>query len=128
MPATDKSTVAHNGNGNGHGKPAATELIPQAHGGALLPGGVPGNKGGAGRPPNWLRDWCDDLLAKEENKAEVEAVLGNNKHPAFATMWKAIAERAHGKPDQRIMASTDTMLRIVVVSEDGTGKRCVGNG
>ena len=30
-------------------------LIPQAHGGALLRGGMRGNAGGPGRPPNELR-------------------------------------------------------------------------
>lgn len=33
----------------------SAELIPQPHGGALLTGGVPGNKGGTGRPPDWLK-------------------------------------------------------------------------
>lgn len=31
------------------------ELVPQPHGGALLSGGVPGNKGGTGRPPSTIR-------------------------------------------------------------------------
>lgn len=36
-----------------NGKP---RLIPQSHGGALLSGGIPGHKGGAGRPPSELRE------------------------------------------------------------------------
>ena len=31
------------------------KLIPQPHGGALLPGGVPGHKGAGGRPRNEVR-------------------------------------------------------------------------
>ena len=31
-------------------------LIPQAHGGALLPGGVPGPRGGTGRPRSKIRE------------------------------------------------------------------------
>lgn len=33
----------------------STEMVPQPHGGALLPGGVPGNAGGTGAPPSALR-------------------------------------------------------------------------
>lgn len=33
-------------------------LIQQPHGGALLPGGMPGNAGGAGRPPSEVRRAC----------------------------------------------------------------------
>src|SRR5205809_602307 len=78
------------------------EQVPQPHGGALNAGGTPGNAGGTGRPPNWLKDWCDDLLAKPECKEQVESVLKDSKHPAYATMWKAVAERAHGKPKESI--------------------------
>ncbi|HEX5520401.1 MAG TPA: hypothetical protein VFX29_01850 [Longimicrobiaceae bacterium] len=44
------------------------ELVPQAHGGALLAGGVKGNKGGPGRPRKEVRD---DLVAilDEEGRA-----------------------------------------------------------
>ena len=37
------------------GENSGGELIPQEHGGALLAGGVPGNKGGPGRPPSAIR-------------------------------------------------------------------------
>lgn len=83
-------------------KTAAPAKVPQPHGGALLTGGVPGNKGGTGRPPEWLREWCDDLLASKEAKAQVEAILKDNGHPAYATMWRAVADRAAGKPKERV--------------------------
>src|SRR2546427_8351809 len=31
-------------------------LVPQAHGGAVYSGGVPGHRGGSGRPPSALRE------------------------------------------------------------------------
>lgn len=80
--------------------PSETPLRRTAKGG-LLRTGNPGNKGG-GRHPNWLKDWCDDLLAKRESKAQVEAVLGNAQHPAYASMWKAVADRAHGRPKETV--------------------------
>ena len=42
---------------------AKTAVVLQKHGGALLTGGVPGNKGG-GRPPNELRGSMRDILDK----------------------------------------------------------------
>lgn len=50
------------------------ELIPQPHGGALLPGGKPGNKGGTGRPPNELRQRMRELgyVALEETLRRVQ--------------------------------------------------------
>ena len=44
------------------GKDSGVELIPQPHGGALLPGGKKGNKGGPGRTPSALRRGLRQLL------------------------------------------------------------------
>jgi hypothetical protein len=51
-----------NGKANGQDGPAEPTLIPQDHGGAILSGGVPGNRGGPGRPPSQLRRRFSDLL------------------------------------------------------------------
>lgn len=80
--------------------PSETPSRPGNHGGRLLTGN-PGNKGG-GRPPNWLRDWCDDLLANETSKKQVEEILQDKSHPAFAQMWRSVGDRAHGKPPQSV--------------------------
>lgn len=32
----------------------------------LLPGGVKGNKGGTGRPPDWLKEKCRDLVDRKK--------------------------------------------------------------
>ena len=72
-------------------------LTAQPHGGAIRTGGNPGNRGG-GRPANKFREWCADLLAKPEVEAQVEEILTDKSHPAHATMWKALADRAYGKP------------------------------
>ena len=76
-------------------KTAKPAKIRQPNGkGALYAGGVPGNKGGTGRPPNWLRDYCDELLARPETKEQVEEILDNKNHPAFPTIWKACGDRS----------------------------------
>ena len=51
-------------------------MVPQKHGGALLPGGVPGNKGG-GRPSNELRGSMREILEKGLPHLE-EFVTGEN--------------------------------------------------
>ena len=65
-------------------------------------GNTGGKKGRSGRRPEWLREFCDDLLASPKCKAQVKAILADKDHPAFATMWKAVAERAHGKAHQNV--------------------------
>jgi hypothetical protein len=81
------------------------------NGGRLLAGGKPGNKGGTGRPPNWLREFCDSLLASPKCKAAVRAILSDANHPAFATMWKAAGDRAHGKAEQPLQHSGTIVIR-----------------
>lgn len=46
---------------NNSGAESGPVLREQPHGGALLSGGVPGNKGGNGRPPNEIRALARDL-------------------------------------------------------------------
>lgn len=90
-------------------------LIPQANGrGALLAGGVPGNKGGTGRPPNWLKDWCEELLADETTKEQVRGILNDKAHPAFKAMWSEVASRAFGKPKESLELSGKLTLEDIL--------------
>ena len=101
-------------------QPEMPRLIPRPDGrGALLSGGVPGHVGGPGRPPDWLRAWCDDLLADPESQQQVAEVVKDKKHAAFATMWKAIADRAHGRPAETVKGDLTVTLKIVHVDDDG---------
>lgn len=81
--------------------------IAQPHGGSLNAGGTPGNRGGAGRPPNWLKEWCEDQLASPAVRKAVERVLRDHRHPGFVAMWKAVADRAAGKPQVSVEVSND---------------------
>ena len=81
--------------------PSKTPLRDGVNGGKLLTGN-PGNKGGTGRPPDWLKLWCDDLLANPKCKQQVEDILEDKKHPAFSTMWSKVADRAHGRPKETL--------------------------
>lgn len=75
-----------------------TRLVKQPHGGALKQG----NTVGVGRPPDWLKRQADELLADPASWSQVENILKDNKHAAFHHMWKALADRAHGKPTESI--------------------------
>lgn len=95
-----------------------TPLRKPKHGhGALLAGGKPGNKGG-GRKPDWLKQWCDDVLADDKSCAQVIAIMRDKNHNAFATMWKAVAERAAGKPAQPVEHSGGITVAVEYGDED----------
>lgn len=83
-------------------KPSARKGVPQPHGGMLVPGAGGGPQPGSGRPPNEFKEWCKALLDDATNREQVEKILGDKDHPAFKEMWKAIADRAHGKPKEHV--------------------------
>lgn len=56
----------------------------------------------AGRPRNEHVAWCQSLVSDPRSEEAVKAVLGDKNHPAFATMWKAVADRAYGKAPQSV--------------------------
>jgi hypothetical protein len=68
----------------------------------------------AGRPPNWLKDWCDELLSDETTKKQVRAILNDADHPAFRAMWNAVADRAHGKPKESLELSGKVTLEQIL--------------
>jgi hypothetical protein len=87
-------------------------MMPGRFGGSLRRGG--GNpKRNGGRPPNWLRQFCDDLLASPKCKTAVRKILEDENHPAFATMWKAVGDRAHGKAEASVAHSGEVSIRVV---------------
>ena len=100
---------------DGNGKTAANTArrlpgIPFASGADARRGH--GVKGRSGRKPDWLRQFCDDLLASAACKKQVKEILADKSHPAFATMWKAVSERAHGKPEQPIDHGGEVVIRV----------------
>lgn len=57
------------------------KLVEQAHGGAILQGGNPGNKGGPGRPPSALRERMRGSL-EERLKVLEEIADDSDSRPA----------------------------------------------
>jgi hypothetical protein len=68
------------------------KLIEQPHGGALLSGGVPGHKGGGGRPPSLVRALCLGSFAERikvlEQIADDPASSPSDKRAAVDTLGK----------------------------------------
>lgn len=77
---------------------AAVPLVEQPHGGALLAGGVPGNRGGTGRPPNDVR---------EKLKGVVEEGVG------------VVADILQGRPVQKLRVSIAALTPHIVCANCG---------
>ena len=89
------------------------------------PGNTGGKKGRSGRRPDWLREFCDQQLSSPKCKAAVRKILSDPEHPAFATMWKAAGERAHGKPEQPISLTVNPVEEFL---KQRHAARTNGNG
>lgn len=76
--------------------------VPQPHGGALNAGGVPGNRGGTGRPPDAFRIRMQTILERSETASAVERCLANEGNRNFANVLKFATERAFGATPERI--------------------------
>lgn len=105
-------------------KTAAKTMTSPLSGSTIPTGAHPKNTGGkkgrSGRKPDWLKKWCDNLLANPKCKKQVKEILEDKAHPAFKSMWAAVADRAHGKPAQSIDVTSNgqTLEQLVVASWD----------
>lgn len=58
--------------------------------------------GMGGRTPTAVRDWARQLLDDPTVVDAVASVLRNPRSRHFVAMWKAVADRAYGKPEQSL--------------------------
>ena len=92
------------------------EKVEQPHGGAIYRGGVPGHRGGGGRPPNEFRRRMAELVSAEETEAYLaECLRGEHGPKAFLGALQFAADRGYGKAPQKIEV-TDTTEAAVTVS------------
>lgn len=79
------------------------DKIPQPHGGALLPGGKKGNKGG-GRTPDAFRQMCQELASSQDVATHVKKILANpEQYPGlYIGALKWASEHGYGKPKETI--------------------------
>ena len=74
--------------------------VPQAHGGALLPGGT----GAGGRPPNAFREECRRALEDADALGRIKAMIENasTRDRDRLTAMEMLMDRAYGKPMQAV--------------------------
>ena len=89
------------------------KLVKQRHGGALYRGGVRGNKGGPGRPPNEYKRLLLELLNSAEAIEALRAVLTDPHNRNYAAVRRMVEERAYGKVPQAIDANVGGRLLLV---------------
>jgi hypothetical protein len=93
----DMSIKKSAGNSPGR-KPRKPKKVPQAHGGALLDGGVPGNKGG-GRPPDEFKRRMRELASlKQVETYLIRCLTGREGPKAFVAALKHCTAHGYGLP------------------------------
>jgi hypothetical protein len=86
-----------------------SSVLPTVHGrngGRLLAGGKKGHKGGGGRPPEEFRELCREMVSSPAALKGVKAILADTKHPHYVSLYKYLADRGYGKPEQPISHGT----------------------
>lgn len=96
-------------------------LIPQPNGrGALLSGGMPGNKGGSGRPPDEFKQLCETLTLTAMRE-HVHKILQNPDHPHFMRALEWASAHRYGKPSQPVEHSGSVTLEDILSRVNGNG-------
>jgi hypothetical protein len=94
---------------------------PQPHGGALLPGGKPGNKGGPGRPPLAFKAFAAALAASPEFQARLQqSALAGDIQAA-----KLVIQYAEGLPPQTVqvtMSQDEARARLQAIADRAEGR------
>lgn len=105
-------------------------LMPQSHGGALLAGGVPGNRGGSGRPPGLTRQLAARKMPKHVRTLD-DIALGKTtvtiveKCPecGYEPKEKSTSDPILVKPSDRVSAIRELrklaeLSEVVITSEN----------
>ena len=91
------------------------ELVPQEHGGALLAGGIPGNKGG--RPPGKFKDFLAELRASPEFQAALKQAASDPNSRGFGNAVKLLAEYDDDKPAEKRQIVGPIEVRVKIARE-----------
>lgn len=103
------------------GEKTAQKYAPRPpRGGAQLPlGNHPANTGGkpgrSGRKPDEFKALCAALASGDMTIAQVEAILGDAKHPAFVAALKWATENGYGKPKETVeqTGAVEVLVRFI---------------
>lgn len=89
------------------------------HGGARLPVGAhPGNTGGkagrSGRKPDEFKALCAELVSNTQTIRAAGEILADRGHPAWASVFRAIAPYGYGAPPQTLEVTGGTANELVI--------------
>ena len=95
------------------GRNSGKKVVPQEHGGALLPGGVRGNKGGTGRPPDEFRRRMAAIASLEAGLEFLEECVTGRHGPQFAiAAHKYVSDRGYGRVSNVVEGNPDVPIAI----------------
>ena len=89
-------------------------LVPQPNGGALLTGGVPGNKGG-GRPPKKFAAFMRGLRESGDVQQAIERAARDESSRGFQPVLRAMTDYDDEKPaeKQQLVGPIEVSVRFV---------------
>lgn len=90
-------------------------VINGRHGGQLLAGGVPGHKGGGGRPPDALRDYYRVLLSHPKAEAQFRKNLFDGDAKNWAAARKEAIAYAYGDAESFHQQDEQQEERIIKI-------------
>lgn len=76
-------------------------------------------KGGPGRRKNAYKKWCKRVLENPRTKRAVRRILHDEGSKAFPTMYKELAARAYGKPEQPVKLDATLKLEDLLDASHG---------
>ena len=102
--------------------PPKPKLIPQPRGGALLAGGMPGNRGNIGkasgrRSEDYL-NWLAKLMRSPRMKRRLRKLVRTGRNGELLQLHKTLLERTYGAPNQKL--TTTVTLADLLGAEDPT--------
>lgn len=99
-------------------KSAPTKRVPSHGKGKLLTGGMPGNKGGTGRPPDAFKALCQELASGAKTIDNVKTILGDPDHPQFLPALRWATEHGYGKAKDSVEVSGGVTVKLEYVDGD----------
>lgn len=93
------------------------ELKAQPHGGALLAGGLPGNKGGTGRPPNVFKTFLARLRQDPDFQDALEKAAKDPTGRGFGAALKVVTDYDDDKPAEKKQIGGAIELRVKIERE-----------
>lgn len=116
-PDTTLADTSVNGSSQDNsGTISGPPLVPQVHGGAILRGGKPGNKGG--RPPDEWKAAMRYLASRGATLKKAKQILESAEDgQLWASVWKFAGEQGYGRAHQTISKASVSRVEFALVDE-----------